>query len=257
MSVAAQKVVLVTGASRGIGRATCIELIKQGANVVGFARNAKELEDLSVECSKISDSAKLEYFVGDITSNESCDKYVEYSIQKFGRIDALVNNAGTLDPLKKLSEISKQDHMRHFDINFFSLLYLTQKALPYLTKTEGRVINISSGAATNAYYSWGAYCNSKAALNMLTSCLAIEEPAVTFLALRPGVVDTNMQTTIRASGDAMKPQDLAKFVELHETNKLLDPKVPGSVIANTSLRLQKDLSGKFFSWDSPELESYR
>ncbi|OLY85371.1 putative oxidoreductase [Smittium mucronatum] len=252
------KSIIVTGASRGIGKATCAELLKQGANVTGFARNEKELSDLSREFENYAiNGAKFEYFVGDITDESACRGLIEFSLSKFGKIDGLVNNAGTLDPLKKMSEITKDEFKLHFDVNFFSVLYLTQQALPYLSKTHGRVINISSGAATYPYYSWGAYCNSKAALNMMTACLALEEPSVTFLSLRPGVVDTAMQSKIRSSGDSMRPQDLSKFVDLHATNKLLDPKVPGSVIANTSLRLEKDLSGKFLSWDSTELSEYR
>ncbi|PWA00755.1 hypothetical protein BB558_003221 [Smittium angustum] len=225
-------VAIVTGASKGIGKAACINLAKLGYNVVGFARSEPELISVGKDCEAANPNTQYAYFSGDVSNNGDCDSIVELAIKKFGRIDALVNNAAILDPIGDLSRISKADFARHFDINLFSILYLTQITLPELIKSKGKVINISSGSATSFLKSWGTYCCSKAALNMMTTGFAAEVPEVTFLALRPGVVDTNMQTQVRSAGHVMKPEDHQKFVSFKENGVLLDPNTPGSIIAN-------------------------
>ncbi|PVV05282.1 hypothetical protein BB560_000201 [Smittium megazygosporum] len=250
--------VIVTGASKGIGRAACIKLLEAGANVVGFARSQNELQSLQDECAGSATKGRFVYVAGDITDRAACSQVVEKAVSEFKSIDALVNNAAIIDPLKKLSEVSKEEMHHHLDVNLYSVLELTQLALPYLNQTHGRVINVSSGSAINPLIAWGPYCVSKAALNMLTANIALEEPNVTFLALRPGVVDTELQHIIRTSGEKnMSPKDHEKFVGLKTGSKLLSASVPGQVICNLALRLDHSMTGKFFSWDSPELESYR
>ncbi|PVU99833.1 hypothetical protein BB559_000376 [Furculomyces boomerangus] len=253
----ANPVAIVTGASKGIGKATCISLAKLGFNVVGFARSELELKAVGKECETANPSTQFAYYSGDVSNNSDCDSTVELATKKFGRIDALVNNAAILDPAGDLTKISKADLARHFDVNLFSVLYLTQVALPELIKLKGKVINISSGSATTFLNTWGAYCCSKASLNMMTTGFATEVPEVTFLALRPGAVDTDMQVQIRASGHLMRPEDLKMFVSFKENGILIHPNIPASVIANLCLKLDHNLSGKFFSWDSPELAAYR
>ncbi|PVU85479.1 hypothetical protein BB559_006989 [Furculomyces boomerangus] len=253
----ANPVAIVTGASKGIGKAACVYLAKLGYNVVGFARSEPELISVGKECQAENPSTQYAYYAGDVSNNSDCDSTVALAMEKFGRIDALVNNAAILDPLDELSKISKEDLARHFDVNLFSVLYLTQITLPELIKAKGKVINVSSGSATGFLKTWGAYCCSKAALNMMTTGFAAEVPEVTFLALRPGVVDTNLQTQIRSVGHLMKPEDHQRFVSFKENGVLLHPNTPGSIIANLCKRLDHSLSGQFLSWDSAELAAYR
>ena len=104
----------------------------------------------------------------------------------------------------------------------------------------------SSGAAVNAYSTWGAYGASKAALNHLGLTLATEEPAVTTVSLRPGVVDTDMQKSIReVHHEAMDQKDAAKFAELKRSGGLLRPEQPGHVMARLVMDAPKELSGQF------------
>src|SRR5271170_7684377 len=132
--------------------------------------------------------------------------------------------------------------------NWFTYPNLLQikEAIPHLRSSEGSIIFISSGAATNAYSGWSAYSASKAAINSLTQSLALEESSITSLAIRPGVVDTEMQNDIRTKrdphpfpnpfrlfmwvltvdGEAMG-QNHDKFVQLKKDDKLLSPKVVG------------------------------
>lgn len=108
------------------------------------------------------------------------------------------------------------------------------------------MIFTSSGVSTGAYSTWGAYGASKAALNHFARQLAVEEPKITTIAIRPGVVDTDMQRQIREVHSAvMAAKDKDKFLGLHQDDKLLRPDQPGHVMAKLMLDLPKELSGKY------------
>jgi NAD(P)-dependent dehydrogenase (short-subunit alcohol dehydrogenase family) len=126
-------------------------------------------------------------------TDQTLEKAVHQAIQSFGRIDSLVINHGSLDPVKKVSESSAEEWRKAFDINVFSAVGLIQAALPSLRATKGRIVLTSSGAAQSAYQGWGAYGAGKAVLNHLAMTLSVEEPDVTTISIRPGVVDTEMQ----------------------------------------------------------------
>lgn len=123
-------------------------------------------------------------------------------------------------------------------------------ALPALRSSHGNIIMTSSGAALSGYAAWGAYGASKAAMNHLALTLATEEPEVTTVSIRPGVVDTEMQREIReVHKENMDKNDAKKFSELKSTNTLLKPEQPGNVMARLALRAPKELSGQFLSWN--------
>jgi len=107
-----------------------------------------------------------------------------------------------------------------------------QGALPSLRESKGRIVIVSSGAAINAYSTWGSYGSSKAAVNHLVATLANEEQTVTAISIRPGVVDTEMQQDIREKHHSvMDEEDRKKFLELKAEGKLLRPEQPGNVIS--------------------------
>lgn len=135
---------------------------------------------------------------------------------------------------------------------------MIQAALPELRKTKGRIVITSSGAASGAYQGWGAYGSGKAVLNHVAATLGVEEPDVTTISIRPGVVDTEMQRAIREEHNvAMSSSDQEKFHGLHREGKLVRPEQPGGVIAGLAVRGEKSLSGKFLSWDDESLKGYR
>ena len=105
---------------------------------------------------------------------------------------------------------------------------------------------ISSGASVSAYSTWGSYGSSKAALNHLALTLTAEEPEITTVAIRPGVVDTEMQKEVRGYATVMDDKDAQKFKSAYEEGKLLRPGQPGNVIARLSLGAGRDLSGKLW-----------
>ena len=122
----------------------------------------------------------------------------------------------------------------------------------------GRIIMTSSGAANNAYTSWGAYGSSKAALNHLALTLAKEEPDIITVAVRPGMVATKMQEDIRGKlGKNMDEDDAKKFIGAFEDDMLLKPAQPGSVMAKLAVGANKDLSGTFVQWNDERLKDYQ
>jgi len=184
------------------------------------------------------------------------------ALKTYHHLDGLVLNAGVLEPVGRIGSPSTSiDQWRsHFDINFFSLVYTIQAALPALkeSKTGGRIIFVSSGAAVGNVASWGAYNSSKAAMNSLCRTLAQEEPDVVCIALRPGMVDTPMQALLRSlAPEHMRGEDLQRFTAAHEGGKLVKPEDSGHVIASLSLNAPKSLSGQFVPWDGPECEEFR
>ncbi|KAJ9052835.1 hypothetical protein DSO57_1030149 [Entomophthora muscae] len=106
----------------------------------------------------------------------------------------------TINPISKIASLDINEVKSAFGTNLFSIIHLTTTLLPLILKYQGTIINVSSGASTNPYTGWSSYCCTKAALNMFTMCLAKEHPDILTLSIRPGVVDTEMQTLIRGGG---------------------------------------------------------
>lgn len=126
-------------------------------------------------------------------------------------------------------------------------------AIPALRKTKGRIILCSSGAATKAYAAWGCYGATKIALNHIAMTLAREEPDITTVAIRPGVVDTQMQSSMaELHHSKMEQEDAERFKKMKADGKMLRPEQPGNVMAELAVRGDKSLSGKFLRYCSHE-----
>ncbi|XP_063829293.1 3-oxoacyl-[acyl-carrier-protein] reductase FabG-like [Ostrinia nubilalis] len=184
------KVVIITGASSGIGAACAVLFAKASAKLVLVGRNFDNLTKTANMCKKFG----LHPFVlvADVNIEDDLKKIVDETVQHFGRIDVLVNNAG----FTILKEI--KDGVDAFDsvmrTNLRAPYLLTSLALPYLIKTKGNVVNISSILAYRPLATMTAYCMSKAALDMFTKCAAIEfgPHGVRVNSVNPGPVKTQM-----------------------------------------------------------------
>ncbi|KAJ8108620.1 hypothetical protein OPT61_g8048 [Boeremia exigua] len=256
MSDSKEMVIILTGASRGIGLTIAHYLLSQPANhkLVLTARTSSALHELQTKYG----SSRVEIVTGDAADPRIASDLVRVATSRFGRLDGLIINHGSLDPVKKIADSTPDEWRAAYDINVFSAVGMVQAALPELRKTRGRIVITSSGAATGAYQGWAAYGSGKAVLNHLASTLAVEEPDVTTLSIRPGVVDTEMQRAIREEHvQSMSARDQEKFHGLHREGKLVRPEQPGGVIANLALRGEKELSGRFLSWDDEALKTYR
>lgn len=249
-----KKSIIITGASRGLGAAAARSAAQLGANVVLMARSEEELQRLVDEIQSAGSGAMA--VTGDVCSALYCNKVVAETVQRFGRIDALVNNAGTIEPIEPLAEATPEAWETNWRINLLGPLMLVRGALPYLRETKGRVVNVSSGAAVKVIRSWGAYSTAKAALNHLNRFLAEEEPDITAIAFRPGVVDTAMQTTIRNSSK-MPPKDQVYFMDLFADGELLPPELPGLALARVALYAPQKWSGEFIAWDDQRIAALK
>ncbi|KAF9534252.1 short-chain dehydrogenase [Crepidotus variabilis] len=249
-------VVIVTGASKGIGLAVTRYLLhKYNANVVAISRTkTPELDELASDSLMVVEC--------DIADDKAFSDAISQGVSRYQTIDGLILNAATLDPLGRIGGDSSLDAWRkHFDVNFFSLVTAAKATLPYLQKSQnngGRIVFVSSGAAVKGTAGWGPYNASKAAMNSLCRTLAEEAPDVVSLAVRPGMVDTNMQGTLRSTGGAhMNEKEHQFFIQAHLEGKLVKPEDCGHVIAALSVHASRSLSGQFVSWDSEECKPYR
>ncbi|KAG9584766.1 NAD(P)-binding protein, partial [Aureobasidium melanogenum] len=251
--MAANKVVILTGASRGIGLAIAHYLLKQSCRVVTVARSREPMDKLSKQYP-----GQVEVLAGDLSDLSLGQKAADLAKSKWQRLDSIIVNHGILDPVKRVANVEAEEWRQLFDVNVFSAIALVKASLPALRESKGSIILCSSGAATGNYATWGAYGASKAVLNHLAQTLAVEEPEVTTLSIRPGVVDTDMQISIRnVHNTNMDAKDAAKFKELKETGGLLKPEQPGHVMAKLALDAPKDLNGKFLSWNDEKLAAFQ
>lgn len=247
------KTIILTGASRGIGLAIAHYLLKQSHNVVVVARSEAPLRELEKQYGK-----QVAVLAGDLSDFSLGQKAIDSAKQHFQGLDGLIVNHGILDPVKRVTNSSAEEWRSAFDTNFFSAIAISQAALPLLRESKGCILFTSSGAATNAYPTWGAYGAAKAALNHLAMTLGNEEKDVVTVSVRPGVVDTEMQQDIREKhSTSMDEKDAARFAELKKTGGLLKPEQPGHVMAKLVLEAPKELSGKFLTWNAEELKAFQ
>lgn len=249
-----KQTLIVTGASRGLGAAVARIAASKGLNVVLMARSAEALASVMAEIEAAGGTALA--VPGDVSQQADCQRVVQAAVERFGGVDALVNNAGLIEPMARLEDVDIAAWERLMAVNVTGALLMIQAALPYLRAVKGRVVNVSSGASSRPRTGWGAYSVSKAALNMLTAMLAEEEPDVVAVAVRPGVIDTAMQAQIRDAGAAnMLPDQHAHFVRLYESGDMMPPERPAQAIVALALYAPRSVDGEYLSWDDDVAQS--
>lgn len=195
------KVALVTGASRGIGLAVARKLSACGAAVVLAARSVSGTETAASEIA--AEGGKAIGTACDVSQYGDVTAAVDLSVQTFGGLDILINNAGVIDPISHMADSDPDAWDLAIDINVKGVYHGMRAAIPVMEQTGGGVIvNLSSGAAVNALEGWSHYCASKAAVKMLTQCAQNEYGAkgIRVVGLSPGTVATDMMATIKDSG---------------------------------------------------------
>lgn len=180
------KVIIITGASSGIGRAAAVLFAKKGSKVVAVGRNEKELNALR-------DEVEVKVQLADVREITQVEKLVSDTVDAFGKIDVLVNAAGILFN-GTVENTTLDDWDKMMEVNLRSVFYLMQRCVPHLEKTKGNIVNVSSVAGIRAFPNVLAYCVSKAALDQLTKCTALElaPKNIRVNAVNPGVVITNL-----------------------------------------------------------------
>ncbi|MEL0182467.1 MAG: SDR family NAD(P)-dependent oxidoreductase [Candidatus Poseidoniales archaeon] len=213
---------LVTGASKGIGRALSLALAEQGVRVLLLSRPSKELNQTTMDVQALSPaSIAVPCDMGEPASIEDAAQTI---LSDHPILHGIVHNAGDVHPIKPLFNAHSDDWTRSMMVNLIGVQHLTQRLGPALQGDHRvRVTTISSGAAMRPLASWSAYCTAKAGLDMWTRCLAEEgaQHNITAVSVAPGIVDTGMQTAIRSAA----PEDfplLDNFVGYHENGDLSD-----------------------------------
>jgi len=204
--------VLITGASRGIGAAAARRLAADGRQVALAARNLSALKALVDELD--SGPGRAMAIACDVTRPEEVASAINACVDRFGRLDVLVNNAGLIEPIAHLADVDVDGWNTVVDVNLKGVFHGMRYAIPQmLAQGGGTIINLSSGAATKAIEAWSAYCATKAAVLALTRCGHEEygDRGITVVGMSPGTVGTEMQASIRASGinhySRLKPDD--------------------------------------------------
>ncbi|CAM8658460.1 FabG Dehydrogenases with different specificities (related to short-chain alcohol dehydrogenases) [Paracoccaceae bacterium] len=192
------EVVAITGASRGIGAAAARVFAAAGAKVALLARSEREIDALAAEIGPAALALRC-----DVADWVSVQQAVATVVQRFGRLDVLVNNAGTIDPIARLADVDPAAWGRAVDVNLKGVFHGLRAAIPVMrAQGSGTIITVSSGAARAALEGWSSYCAGKAGALMLTQAAHLEEGphGIRVLGLSPGTVATEMQVKIKASG---------------------------------------------------------
>ncbi|MFY0680705.1 MAG: SDR family oxidoreductase [Thalassovita sp.] len=195
------KTVIITGASRGIGAATAQHFAALGAQVVLAARSGAAISELATQIN--AKGGRASAFVCDVASYQNVADLIQHAVADFGGLDVLVNNAGLIEPIARLTDSDPELWGQIADVNYKGVYHGLHAAIPALLKTGGgTVINISSGAATSALEGWSHYCSTKAAVLSLTRCAHKEYgvQGINVIGLSPGTVATEMQVAIKQSG---------------------------------------------------------
>ncbi len=248
-------VVVITGASRGIG-AACARALASRANLALAARTDSALHETAKECS--AQGAQVEVVVGDVALNETACALADRAQKTFGRIDAVIANAGILTPFGSLESCDAQEIEYSLTVNIVGPTLLARETLPALRASKGRLINVSSGAGNGVIQGWATYCASKAALNHLTRVIAADALEVTAIAFSPGMTDTDMQAQIRNQGEqGMSPDELAFFQRTYADGGLRDANEVGSRLAALALFAKHEWSGEYMTIDDARIAALR
>lgn len=188
-----QKIVLVTGCSSGVGRNLCTELKKRGYIVVASARNLSKIEDVDADL-------KIEL---DVTKEEMIPKAVRQIIEKFGKIDILINNAG-YSVRSAVEEIDIEQTKKMFDVNVYGIIRMIGAVAPYMREQHsGKIINIGSISGRFAGIINGGYCASKHAVEAITEAARYELKSfgIQVSVFEPGAMDTEFFNTLSRNSD--------------------------------------------------------
>ena len=253
-SLLKEKVVLISGAGRGIGAAAARLFAAAGARVVLTARSTAEIEAVAAQIT--ADGGKALAITADIARPEALRDLVGQTRRRFGPVEILIDDAGVVTT-GLFWESDPVEVRRLFDINVLGTYELTRLVLPeMLAAGRGRILNVSSGVAGRDLTGTSAYNASKAALERLMSTLAteLEGKNITVGILRPGKVDTRMQEALRNS-PAQRFPGRDTFAGFYQSGALLAPEIPARALLYMAGEGFSCQPGEVFRADDPDFQN--
>lgn len=208
MSNIASKVILITGASSGIGEATARHLAAQGARVVLGARRTDRLEKLTAEIRHAGGIA--EFKAVDVARLSDVQALADFALKKFGQIDVIINNAGVM-PLSPLAELKIDEWNRMIDVNIRGVLHGIAAVLPHMTERKaGQIINLSSIGGHRVWPTCAVYSGTKFAVRAISEGLRQETQHIRVTIISPGVVESELAESITSASTAEAMVDFRK-----------------------------------------------
>ncbi|KAK6195165.1 hypothetical protein SNE40_000645 [Patella caerulea] len=190
------KVVIITGASSGIGEGTAVMFAQYGSRVVLSGRSSENLERVAGRCREVGlTDHQILVLQGDLANDDVRKKLIDETIKKYGQLDVLVNNAGVCH-LVDTTKTTPEYYDDMMNTNTRAPFFLTQYAIPYLKQSKGNIINVSSQFSEMAVpQMYGVYCMTKAAMDMFTKCLSLELGpfGIRVNSVNPGSVASNLE----------------------------------------------------------------
>lgn len=194
MSIIEGKVILISGASSGIGEATARELAKRGARVVLGARRTDRLEKLTKEINAAGGTARFRAL--DVTSQDDFAAFVNFARSEFGKVDVLVNNAGIM-PLSPMEALKIGEWNQMIDVNIRGVLHGIAAVLPLMKQQgSGQIVNVSSIGGHATFPTAAVYCATKYAVIAISEGLRQESTDIRVTVVSPGVVESELASTI-------------------------------------------------------------
>jgi len=245
------KVAVVTGAGRGIGRAIALAFAREGAHLVVVSRTLSEVEETAAQIGALGRCALL--LQTDVSKRENVENMVKSTLQQFGRIDVLVNNAGILGPVGPLVENDVDHWMETIRVNLVGTFLCCRAVLPVMIKQcKGKIINLSGGGAAYPRPRFSAYSASKCAVVGLTSTLAeeVKDFNIQINAIAPGAVYTRLHEQVLNAGSKAGKKELEVSKRAKETEGT-PPEVPADLAVFLASDESDGLTGRLISavWD--------
>ena len=245
------KVAIVTGAGRGIGKAIALTFAEEGAHVVVVSRSLPEVMETAAQAEALGRHALA--LKVDVSKKEAVAHMVGSAVKEFGKIDILVNNAGIQGPIGLMVENDIEHWAETINVNLIGTFLCIKAVLPVMLKRrQGKIINLSGGGATSSRPHFSAYASSKAAVVRLTETLAEEVKVfnIQVNAIAPGAVNTRMLEQVLAAGDAAGEKTQAEAKKQLETGGT-PPKKAAALAVFLASDESDGLTGRLISavWD--------
>jgi len=240
------KTIIITGASAGIGKELAFRLSKSKTNLVLVARNEPKLQKAAEEC--VENGAKVLTIKADVSDRSSCKKVVQQTAESFGGIDILVNNAG-ISMWSEFEKVTDLDAMeRIMKVNFFGSMYMTHFALPYLIRSKGQIVGVSSLTGKTGVPTRTVYAASKHAMAGFFDSLRIElkEKGVAVTMIYPGFVATEVRERAVDGSGRLLGKSPVKEQEVMSVETCVDQMLP--VIAKRKRELVMTTRARVGMW---------